>query len=105
MNYYCCKTAIIMLICGVLHLSSKTIYGITKKKLPIRKFTSGDKQYFVPTKKSYQPQDMYVVIRTVSDDTGSIDRYIGNVGDYETEFQYLNIMCTLHWANNKNITV
>jgi exoribonuclease R len=101
-----------ILICGILHISSKISYGATKNGI-IKKFTShypynGNKIFHVKTKKDFQATDIYSIIRIEDLDkdsekipTGIIETYIGNIGDLEAERLYLQYLCTLEWMNDK----
>ena len=105
------------LICGILHISSKTSFGLTKNGT-IKRFTShypchfGEntyKTFYVKTKKDFQATDIYVVIKFCGEFTkttdpipiGCIEQYIGNLGDQNAETQYLKILCTIEWKNDK----
>lgn len=86
------------MICGVLYISSKTNYG-TSSKYNTKKFKSWDNQILnVKTKKPYQPNDLYCVVR-ISDNT--VERYIGNVGDRKADEEYLRLLGIIKWSNNK----
>src|SRR5437868_1122053 len=106
------------LICGILHLSTKVIYGTTKNGV-IKKFTShfpfeykqtNQKSFYVKTKLSFQSVDVYAVIKLTDEilhniPVCTVDRYLGNVGDIDAEQLYLTTLCTLKWANNKQFVL
>lgn len=106
-----------VLICGILHISSKTSYGLTKNG-SIKRFTShypyqyGENNYktfYVKTKKDFQATDIYVVIKFCGEFTktsdpvpiGCVEQYIGDLGDQNAEIQYIKTLCTIGWKNDK----
>lgn len=104
------------LICGILHISSKISYGSDKKYI-IKKFTSHYKykdkyrKFYVKTKKKYQSNDIYCVIKCTGFNKikdiplGTVERYIGDVGNKQVEMNYIKILCTLNWKNNRKVNV
>jgi len=101
-------------ICGILHLSSNISYGQTKNGIiklftPFNDFIYNDKKYdsfHVGTKKSYNPRDVYCVVKFVEINKeevaiGTIESYIGEVGDMTTEKKFIKENCVCSWANNK----
>lgn len=104
------------LICGVLHLSSKVTYGIGKNGSVIKKFTpfetfkhedSKYKTFYVKTKKIFNARDIYCIIKFTGIQkegeiaTGTVEDYIGEIGNKEAEIKYLKMICTASWSNNK----
>jgi exoribonuclease R len=85
------------MIPGVLHLSSRTIYNLTKNNVPQLRFTALDTSlpsFIVATKRQYQPDDVYAIITPTKDTyhtytIGNLDRIVGNVGDPQTELEFL----------------
>ncbi len=96
------------LIVGVLHISSKTSYGLVKNGT-VKLFTSHQRtKYYVKTKKEYQVVDVYVIIKKSSErindgDLYTVEQYIGNVGDLNSEYEYMKQICCVNWMNNKKI--
>ena len=87
------------MICGILFLNSRTSYGLAKNGT-IKMFISHDNQIlYVKTKKEYQVCNMYAII----DDNHNITKYIGDVGNYDAEYEYLCMICSVNWINNKKI--
>ena len=98
------------MINGVLCVSSRCIMGITKKNVPMKKFIPFDKKYptfIVPTKKKVQPYDIYVTIKFVKylnkRPVGQIIRIIGDVGNYNTEIEYIRYVFGLRWKNVREL--
>lgn len=104
------------LVCGILHLSSRVSYGLCKNGSAIKKFTAFKKitlngnsyrTFHVKTKKSYNARDIYCIIRPQNVDTttnivtGTIDEYIGEVGNRQAEIKYIKMICIVSWANDK----
>lgn len=105
-------------ICGILHLSSRISYGVTKDGI-IKKFTAFIpfdycnniyKIFYVKTKKSFSARDWYCVITfngidKTNNSIGSIYQYIGEIGDYEAEMNCIKMICLTNeaklWKNNK----
>ncbi len=93
-------------ICGVLQLTSRTVYGFTKKKIPKKKFIPLDSKlphFIVGTKKQYQSSDVYAIVKFTEMDKGGVyacgvlDRIIGDVGDYEVEKDFLKDRHNTRW--------
>jgi exosome complex exonuclease DIS3/RRP44 len=88
-------------LCGVLHLSSNVIMNVNKKGVPQKMFTPYNRLYppmLVASKKS---TDQYIVARLANwidkYPVASCDTIIGDVGDEETEYQYLLYKHDVKW--------
>jgi exosome complex exonuclease DIS3/RRP44 len=84
------------LISGILQISSKTIYGVTKQKVPLYLFRPTDwhfPNFYVPSKMKKQGTNVYMVISFHSWSInskyprGQIVKIIGNVGILENEYE------------------
>jgi exosome complex exonuclease DIS3/RRP44 len=100
------------LITGILHLSSKVSYGVTKKGIAKKLFTPFDKKFpkfHVKTKKGQQAYDVYAVIRFEKWENNcpiaTIERYVGDIGIYESENDYLRETCIKDWKNLKTVNI
>jgi exosome complex exonuclease DIS3/RRP44 len=98
------------MIPGILHISSKISYGITGKGNILKKFTPFDTNlpcFLVSTKKQFQADDIYIIAKFEYWKNnmchGSIVKYIGNVGDISTEFEYIKLCATSSFSNIKNL--
>jgi exoribonuclease R len=103
------------LIAGIVELNSRNSYGVTRSGLVKKKFFPlvknilfSDKTVYVKVnpKKAFQPTNMYVIIKieSIKDDEihGIIERWIGNVGEKEAEFNFLKEACIYFWKSNKH---
>ena len=101
-------------ICGVLHLSSKVSYGSAKNGAIMKQFTAfrtiviegkNYKIFHIKTKRHFNSRDIYTIIRfeKVENDIamGTVEQYIGEVGDDFSEKEYLKLVCCATWANDK----
>ena len=95
---------------GILHISSKTSYGITDKGYMIKKFTPFNKNlpdFLVSTRKPYQSTDIYAVIKFDKIKNrvcyGTIENYIGDIGEIESEKNYIQICATILYSNIKKM--
>lgn len=95
-----------IIIPGVLQLSSRTIYGFTKKGVPKKKFIPLNKKiphFLVGTKHGYQVSDVYATVKFIEWNKdgkcvhGILDRIIGNVGDYNSELDFLKDRYSIRW--------
>ena len=100
------------LICGILHLNSKITHGLTKNGV-IKKLTAcnySTKTLFVKTKKEFQPVDMYVIAKLTDETLHGVpvcvvEKYLGNIGDIDSENLFLLTQCSLNWKNNKKFNI
>lgn len=97
---------------GILCLSSRVMYGITKKKLSLKLFKPLDKTYpnfLVATSKPMQAFDVYCTIKfkewTSTLPIGTIENLIGNVGDIDAEKKMLLIKHNIVWNKIQNYTL
>ena len=101
------------LICGILNIKSSITFGFTNKRKPKKLFMSFDKRmtnFIVPIQNNnYFSNDIYVMIKfeywntTDKYPTGSIEHIIGEIGDINAERNYLKLICTCKWINNKKL--
>ena len=92
------------LIPGVLKLSSKQFKTTETNGYTMKEFEPAFgilPTFMVKTNKIKDNTDKYVIVKikhTLSKITGTIDRYIGNVGDMDSEKELCKIMSTCHWS-------
>lgn len=102
-------------ICGVLHLSSKLSYEsdgkLMKPFTPFEKYNSDGneyKEFIVSTKKQYNSRDIYAVIKFTGIRkkdkvaVGSVEQYLGEVGDLAAEKEYLKLACVMTWTKDRS---
>jgi exosome complex exonuclease DIS3/RRP44 len=99
-------------ILGTLCTSSRVTMGITKRGVPQKKFIPINKKYphfIVATRRKVQSTDMYAQIRLSEYDIskskypiGNLDRLIGNVGDYDTELEFLKCKYGIKWKKYRD---
>lgn len=95
------------IIYGILETSSKVSYGTNNQK----KFYPFDKSlptYYVPTKKPFSPHNFYCLIRHDKVDKnnkyyGILENYIGEVGNYDAEKEYLKMISKQKWLSNSKL--
>ena len=93
------------IIYGVLEINNKTAFGEKNEK----KFYPNDKTlpvFYVPTKKSFSTINLYCGIKfnkQIGDKYyGLIEKYIGEIGNLDSELEYLkNIGCEQWKSNSK----
>ena len=101
-------------ICGVFHLSSKTILHKTKTGRVFKKFTPDNSipSLIVSTIKPLQNSDYYAIVKPIKNNDGGEVKYqkgelidlLGTVGDYGTEKIYLEYRNKVKWKSiNKKI--
>lgn len=101
------------MISGVLQISSRTIEGY-KKGEPMKRFVPTDKRYppfrvKVPKRKITSVFDAYVIIKFSDWPTGqnipdgTLEQFIGEVGDPVAELEYLKWRHGLRWKKLKKI--
>jgi exoribonuclease R len=103
-------------VCGVLHLSSKVSYGSGKRNSIIKRFTAfkdfnfegfNYKIFHIKTRKFFNARDLYCIVKFTSIKkkgeiaNGTLEEYIGEVGNREAELKYIRMVCTATWANDK----
>lgn len=94
-------------IYGILETSSKVSYGLNNQK----KFYPFDKSlptFYVPTKKPFTPHNYYCFIKYDNNSKGDkyygiIENYIGEVGNYEAEKEYLKQISRQKWLSNSKL--
>ncbi len=91
------------IIYGVLEINNKTSFGHRNEK----RFYPYDKSlpiYYVPTKKPFNTINLYCGIKhdKVEKDKnyGLIEKYIGEIGDLNSELDYLKCVGTKYWKGN-----
>lgn len=104
------------LVCGILHTSSKVSFGSYKDQI-IRKFTcltpfvyEGNvyNVFHVRTKLQHTPRDQYCVAKFISVKKiaeiciGSVDKYLGDIGDKDAENSIIKMICYVNWRTNKD---
>ncbi|AYV83522.1 MAG: putative rrp44-like exonuclease [Hyperionvirus sp.] len=97
-------------ICGVLHLSSKLVYELDGKIMkPFRGFEKSSGECIVGTKRGYSARDLYCVITLggMRGDlrVGTVEKYIGEVGDENAEREYLRLVCVMTWSGKDRLFV
>lgn len=93
-------------ILGVLCLNSNVIYGFTKRKVSYRKFIPLDSKlppFIVSTKRKQQSTNVYGIIKFKEWNKskypiGLLSNIIGNIGDYNTEIEYLKYRNKIKWS-------
>ncbi len=91
------------IIYGVLEVNNKTSYGLRNEK----RFYPHDKNlpmFYVPTKKPFNPINIYCGIRfdKFANDKyyGIVEKYIGDIGNLDTELEYLKAIAINGWKGN-----
>ncbi len=91
------------IIYGVLEVNNKTSYGLRNEK----RFYPHDKSlptFYVPTKKPFSTINIYCGIRFdkfLNDKYyGIVEKYIGDIGDLDTELEYLKAIAINGWKGN-----
>lgn len=82
------------MIPGILYLNSKTTYGFTKSKVPLRKFKITMKGYkseniYIATRKKMACNNVYGVVKKNKDNKYNLVCIIGNVGDPKAEEKFI----------------
>jgi len=98
-------------ICGIVQLNSQTLFGKTKKGFYIKKFFPYKKYkdyefLYVKCKKEYQTRNVYAIASfegNQKDDIGygTIEEFLGDVGNKENDEKYLIYICKHKWCNDK----
>ena len=91
------------LICGIIEINNKISYGLRNEKR-FYPYAKSLPMFYVPTKKSFNPINLYCTIKFEKIDKnkyyGIIDRYIGEVGNIDIELEYLKCIATNNWKGN-----
>lgn len=91
------------IIYGIIEINNKTSYGLRNEK----RFYPNDKSlpiFYVPTKKPFNTINLYCGIKfdkvKLDKHYGIIDKYIGEVGNLDSELEYLKCIATNNWKGN-----
>jgi exosome complex exonuclease DIS3/RRP44 len=91
------------IIYGIIEINNKTSFGTRNEK----RFYPHDKSlpmFYVPTKKPFNTINLYCAIKMdkVEKDKhyGIVEKYIGEVGDINSELEYLKCIATNNWKGN-----
>ncbi len=94
------------IIYGILEINNKTAYG-TKNEKRFYPYDKSLPMFYVPTKKPFSPINLYCGIKfdkKVKDNYfGTIEKYIGELGNIDAEIDYLKHIACANWKGNSKL--